>query len=248
MKRPESKREIENRTLRKEIKRLFEESFHIYGSRKITAELSTSWRPINHKRVARLMREMKLRAKMCRKYKATTNSAHNLPVADNLLRREFTAMIPNQKWVSDITYVWTGEGWLYTAAIMDLCRREIIGWAMGPRMTKELVIRALRKALLRRNHPTGVLIHSDRGSQYCSYDYQSELKKYKLICSMSGKGNCFDNAPMESFWGKLKQEWLYGQKFSSREEARSQIFFYIEVFYNRRRRHAALQYLPPAIG
>lgn len=248
MSRPESKREKENRALCEEIRQIFDESFHIYGSRKITQELRACGRPVNHKRVARLMREMKLRARMCRKYKATTNSAHSLPVAENLLQREFAAAAPNQKWVSDITYVWTEEGWLYAAAIMDLCRREIVGWAMGPRMTKELVIRALKQALLKQGYPKGVLIHSDRGSQYCSYDYQTELKKHGLICSMSRKNNCWDNAPMESFWGKLKQEWLYGRRLLSREEARSQIFFYIEVFYNRRRRHAALQYLPPAIG
>jgi putative transposase len=246
MKRPESEREKGNRVLCEEIREIFEESFHIYGSRKIARELSTLERPVNHKRVARLMNEMGLRSKVCRKYKATTNSNHHLPVAENILNREFWSTAPNRKWVSDITYVWTGEGWLYVAGIMDLHRREIVGWAMGPRMTKELVIRAFRNAIARRSYPRGVLLHSDRGSQYCSYDYQTELKRYDCICSMSRKGNCYDNAPMESFWGKLKQEWLFGKRFRTREEARTEIFYYIEVFYNRKRRHAALGYRSPA--
>lgn len=191
------------------------------------------------------MKENGLKSKVVKKYKATTNSKHNLPVAENILNRDFTADIPNQKWVSDITYVPTDEGWLYVAAILDLCGREIAGWAMGERMTKELVIRCLKQAQGRRGNPKNVLLHSDRGSQYCSYEYQSLLKKNDFTCSMSRKGNCWDNAPMESFWGKLKQEWLNDQHFKTREQAKSEIFWYIEVYYKRKRLHAGNGYKTP---
>lgn len=193
------------------------------------------------------MRQQGLRSKVCRKYKATTNSRHNLPVADNLLNRNFTALGPNQKWVSDITYIWTDEGWLYLAGIMDLYRRQIVGWAMDSRMKKELVLDALNQAIGRAGHQRGIIIHSDRGSQYCSNDYQKALSQYGLICSMSRKGNCWDNAPMESFWGKLKQEWLNDKHFRTRKEARAAIFYYLEIFYNRQRRHAGLDYTIPAM-
>lgn len=243
-----SAREKLNGELEKQIKRIFTDSHNIYGSRKITDELSTPDMPVNRKRVARLMRQSGLRSKVCRKYKATTNSRHNLPVAPNLLKRDFTAAEPNQKWVSDITYVWTDEGWLYLAGIMDLHRREIIGWAMDARMKKELVIGALKQAVGRSGNGRGTIVHSDRGSQYCSNEYRNKLVKYGLTCSMSRKGNCWDNAPMESFWGKLKQEWLNDKHFSTRQEARAAIFYYIEVFYNRQRRHASLDYAIPAIS
>jgi putative transposase len=191
------------------------------------------------------MKASGLRSKVCKKYKATTDSKHNLPVAENLLNREFKAYKPNQKWVSDITYVWTDEGWLYLAGILDLCRHDIVGWSMDSRMKKELVINALRQAEGRTGYPRDVLIHSDRGSQYCSAEYQEELRKQGFICSMSRKGNCWDNAPMESFWGKLKQEWLNGNAFQDRDEAKAAIFDYIEIFYNRQRLHAALGYESP---
>lgn len=192
------------------------------------------------------MREQGLRSKVCRKYKATTNSKHNLPVAENLLNREFTADKPNQKWVSDITYIPTDEGWLYLAGILDLHGRELAGWAMDSRMKKELVMDAFRQAIGRRGYPKGVLIHSDRGSQYCSNEYQQLLRQHQFICSMSRKGNCWDNAPMESFWGKLKQEWLNDKHFRTRDEAKAAIFYYIEVFYNRQRRHSANGYMCPS--
>ena len=184
--------------------------------------------------------------KVVKKYKATTNSNHNLPVAENLLNREFEAKKPNEKWVCDITYIPTDEGWLYLAAIQDLYGREIVGWAMGKRMTKELVIGALKQANSRRANPRGVLIHSDMGSQYCSHDYQKELKKGGFICSMSRKGNCWDNAPMESFWGKLKQEWLNDKRFRTREDAKSAVFWYIEVYYKNYRLHEANDYNTPS--
>jgi len=191
------------------------------------------------------MRENGWQSRVIKKYKATTNSNHNLPVAENLLNREFAAERLNQKWVSDITYVATDEGWLYIAGILDLYGREIVGWAMGERMTKELVINCLKQANTRRGNPQGVLVHSDRGSQYCSNDYQKLLAKSGHICSMSRKGNCWDNAPMESFWGKLKQEWLNGKRFRTREDAKRAIFWYIEVYYKRYRLHEANGYKTP---
>lgn len=191
------------------------------------------------------MRENGLKSKVVKKYKATTNSNHSLSVAENILNRDFKAARPNLKWVSDITYVATDEGWLYVAAILDLCGREIAGWAMGERMTKELVIRCLNQARGRRCNPKNVLLHSDMGSQYCSNEYQNLLKEHNYTCSMSRKGNCWDNAPMESFWGKLKQEWLSDQHFRTREEAKSAIFWYIEVYYKRMRLHASNGYITP---
>ena len=182
---------------------------------------------------------------MTKKYKPTTNSRHNLPVAENLLDRQFTASCPNEKWVSDITYIATDEGWLYVAVIMDLYGREIVGWAMGDRITKELVLQALRQANIRRGYPKGVMIHSDRGSQYCSRVYQNELGRGGFICSMSRKGNVWDNAPMESFFGKLKQEWLSDKRFRDREAAKQEVFWYIEVYYRNYRLHATNGYRTP---
>jgi putative transposase len=208
--------------------------------------LTTPENPVNRKAVATIMRENGWKSKVAKKYKATTNSKHSLPIAENILNREFTAQLPNQKWVSDITYVQTDEGWLYVAGIMDLCGREIVGWAMGERMTKKLVIDCLKQALTRRGKPRGVLLHSDRGSQYCAYDYQKLLKEHDYICSMSRKGNCWDNAPMESFWGKLKQEWLNDKRFRTREDAKRAIFWYIDVYYRRYRLHASNGYRTPA--
>ena len=191
------------------------------------------------------MRENNLKSKVIKKYKATTNSKHNLPVAENLLNREFRATRLNEKWVSDITYVATDEGWLYVAGILELHGHEVVGWSMGERMTKQLVIDCLNQARGRRDNPRGVLLHSDRGSQYCSHDYQRLLREHGYICSMSRKGNCWDNAPMESFWGKLKQEWLNDKHFKTRAEAKAAIFWYIEVFYRRKRPHEANDYMTP---
>jgi putative transposase len=191
------------------------------------------------------MKEAGIRFKVAKKYKATTNSNHNLPVAENILNRDFKAEKPNQKMVSDITYIWTEEGWLYVAGILDLCGQKVVGLAMSERMTKELVINALNSAYKRVGRPSGVIIHSDRGSQYCSHDYQQLLKQYGFICSMSRKGNCWDNAPMESFWGKMKYEWLYEQHFRTRDQARAAIFEYVEIFYNRKRLHQSNDYLTP---
>lgn len=243
--RPKSNREIINEELKQEIIKIHQDTNRTYGRIKITKAIRRSGRCVNHKRIERLMRQEGIKSKLAKKYKATTNSKHNLPVADNLLNREFKADKPNQKMVSDITYVWTEEGWLYVAGILDLCGQKVVGLSMGERMTKELVINALESAYKRSGQPCGVLIHSDRGSQYCSNEYQKRLQKYGFICSMSRKGNCWDNAPMEAFWGKMKYEWLNELKFRTRDEARAAIFEYVEIFYNRMRLHETNGYLTP---
>lgn len=229
--RGESKRSKENRAFLETIKKIHLKSRRIYGAPQITNNLPENQRASKN-RVVRLMRANGIRSKVTKKYKATTYSNHNLPVADNILNREFTAEKPNQKWVSDITYIATKEGWLYLAAIMDLYGRRIIGWAMDKHMKTELLSTALKQAVGRAGAKEGVLIHSDRGIQYASKDYQDLLHKYGFVCSMSRKGNCYDNAPMESFWGKLKMEWLNDYSFNTREEAKKAVFEYIEIFYN----------------
>jgi putative transposase len=231
--------------LTEQIKQIHKKKKQTYGSKKITKELCRNGKTVNHKRVERFMKNEHIRSKVVKKYKATTNSKHDLPVAENILNREFTASKPNQKMVSDITYVWTEEGWLYAAGIIDLCGKRVIGLSMGSRMTKELAINALKGAYIRTGRVGGAILHSDRGSQYCSNDYQELLKKYGYICSMSRKGNCWDNAPMEAFWGKMKNEWLHGKRFKTRDEAKAAIFEYIEIFYNRQRIHESNNYLTP---
>ena len=217
----------------------------IPGATKIAKSLSRYGQAIGRRTVAAIMRENGWRSKVVKKYKVTTNSNHKLPVAENLLNRDFTASRPNQKWLSDITYVPTNQGWLYVACIMDLYGREIVGLAMGQRMTKNLVIDGLKLANASRNNPRKVLIHSDRGSQYCSKDYQELLAKSGHICSMSRKGDCRDNAPMESFWGKMKQEWLNDKRFKTREDAKRAVRWYIEVYYKRYRLHESNGYRTP---
>lgn len=241
-----SLKEQKNEVLLKEIRRVHEESHGVYGSRKICRKLNeTSVAPINHKRVERIMRENGIWSKTRRKYKATTNSRHNLPVAENILNRNFTANAPGQKMVSDITYIPTDEGWLYLAGVMDLCGKKIVGISMDSRMTKELCMNALLDAISHTDDTKGCILHSDRGSQYCSLDYQALAKEHGFISSMSRKGNCWDNAPMESFWGKLKQEWLSERHFHTREEAKAAVFEYIFIFYNRIRIHEANRYQTP---
>lgn len=236
---------MENERLTEQIQVIHEKTRRASGCRKVTKEIQKNGKCVNHKRVERLMKAKGIRSKLAKKYKATTNSKHNLPVAENLLNRDFSAAKPNQKMVSDITYLWTDEGWLYIAGVMDLCGQKIVGLSMSARMTKELVIAALECAYQRSGRAAGVLIHSDRGSQYCSGEYQKRLKKYGYICSMSRKGNCWDNAPMEAFWGKMKYEWLHEQHFRTREEARAAVFEYVEIFYNRQRLHESNDYLTP---
>ena len=191
------------------------------------------------------MRDNGWRAKAAKKYKATTNSKHTLPVAPNLLEQNFHAEAPNQKWVSDITYLWTDEGWLYLAVVLDLHSRLVVGWAMAERMTSKLVCDALTMALWRRKRPSGVIVHSDRGSQYCSQEYQRLLHGNQLICSMSKKGDCYDNAAMESWNHSFKVEAIHGEKLSTRDDTKAHVFEYIDVYYNRKRLHSKLGYLNP---
>jgi transposase InsO family protein len=215
------------------------------GSPTLTRDLHDQGLPCNRKTVAASQQRQGLRAKAAKKFKATTNSKHDLPVAPNRLQQDFTAQAANQKWVGDITYLWTDEGWLYLAVVIDLYSRRVVGWAMSERMTADLVCAALRMALWRRRMPTGVIVHSDRGSQYCSKDYQVLIRRHRLVCSMSAKGNCYDNAVAESFFHTLKVEVVHGERFSTRELMRQTVFEYIEVDYNRTRRHSANGYISP---
>ena len=191
------------------------------------------------------LRRQNFRATAARKFKATTNSRHGLPVAPNLLEQDFSATAPNQKWVGDTTYLATGEGWLYLAVLIDLYSRKVIGWAMSERMTAYLVGDALQMALWSRKMPKGVIVHSDRGSQYCSSLYRSLLTRHDLWCSMSAKGNCYDNACAESFFHSLKVEAIHGERLTIRETMRRQVFEYIELDYNRQRRHSAIGMTSP---
>jgi transposase InsO family protein len=215
------------------------------GSPTLTRDLRDQGLPYNRKTVAASQQRQGLRAKAAKKFKATTNSKHTLPVAPNLLQQAFTAQAANQKWVGDITYLWTDEGWLYLAVVIDLYSRRVVGWAMAERMTADLVCAALTMALWRRHLPKGVLVHTDRGSQYCSKDYQSLIRQHKLLCSMSAKGNCYDNAVAESFFHTLKVEVIHGERFLTRALMRQTVFEYIEVDYNRTRRHSACGYISP---
>lgn len=198
-------------------------------------------------RIRRIRKKLGLRCKQKRKFKATTNSKHKLPVAENLLDQKFEATAPNKVWVTDITYIPTDEGWLYLAGHKDIFSGEIVGYAMDARMTKELVNKSLLRAVAAKRPVTGLLHHSDRGSQYCSNGYRELLDQLGMKVSMSRKGNCYDNAPMESFWGTLKNELVYHSRYTSRQEAIQEISEYIEVFYNRQRRQARLGYLSPAV-
>lgn len=234
-----------NGRLRSAIKAIFEDEKGRVGSPRITARLRAEGPPVARKRVARIMRDYGWRAKAAKKYKATTNSKHTLPVAPNLLEQNFHAEAPNQKWVSDITYLWTDEGWLYLAVVLDLHSRLVVGWAMAERMTSKLVCDALTMALWRRKRPSGVIVHSDRGSQYCSQEYQRLLRGNHLICSMSKKGDCYDNAAMESWNHSFKVEAIHGEKLSTRDDTKAHVFEYIDVYYNRKRLHSTLGYLNP---
>ena len=242
---PISQRKKKDIQLKEEIRRIYDKSRKRYGSPRIHQKLLRGGYPIGRKRVARLMQELGIQAVAKRKYKATTDSTHSKPVADNYLNRDFTAEKPNKSWVADITYIWTAEGWLYLATIMDLLSRKIISWSLRDRLTKELVIAALDMAVKQRNLSPDLLIHSDRGSQYASELYQLHLLKHGILCSMSDKGNCWDNAVMESFYRTLKVELIYQNKYETRRQAQRDIFEYIEVFYNRERLHSSLGYYSP---
>lgn len=243
--RPPSRRELENKKLTCKIKAIFDDERCRAGAIRITKRLKSTGETAGRHRVARIMRKKGWRAKAAKKFKATTNSNHKLPVAPNLLMQNFRATKPNAKWVTDITYIWTDEGWLYLATVMDLYSRMMVGWSLSDRMTKQLVIDALQSALWRRRMPKNVIVHSDRGSQYCSAAYQDLLRDHKLICSMSKRGNCYDNAAMESWNHSFKVEAIHGEKFKTRDEAKKHVFEYIEVYYNRKRLHSTLGYQSP---
>ena len=244
--RPISKRVQEDERLCVAIRAAHRRTRQTYGAERLQPELAADGFRAGVGRIKRLRKQMNLRCKQKRKFKATTNSNHKLPVAVNLLNQRFVATHPNEAWVTDITYISTGEGWLYLAGIKDIYSCEIVGYAMGARMTKELVGKALFQAVTAKRPPSGLVHHSDRGSQYCSQDYQRLLCQFGMKASMSRRGNCYDNAPMESFWGTLKNELVHHRRYATRAEAIRDITEYIEIFYNRYRRHSRLGYLSPA--
>ena len=217
-----------------------------YGSPRIHAELAARGVPCCVNTVARLMRGHGIAARTKRKFRCTTDSNHDRPVAENVVDRHFEPMAADRTWTADITYIATGEGWLYLAAVEDLYSRRIVGWSMSERIDSRLVVDALEMALAGRRPGEGLLAHSDRGSQYASEHYQRVLARHGIVCSMSRRANCWDNAPMESFFASLKKELVHGETFATRQEARSSVFEYIEAFYNRIRRHSSLGYLSPA--
>ena len=216
-----------------------------YGRPRMTEELKELGLAVGHRRIGRLMRENGICVVRTRKYKATTNSNHRFNISPNLLDRDFSASRPNQKWAGDITYIWTREGWLYLAVILDLYSRRVIGWAVSNRMKKDLAIRALNMAINLRKPPPGCIHHTDRGSQYCSHDYQKLLRDQGFQVSMSGKGNCYDNSAVETFFKSLKAELIWRHNWATRRETEMALFEYINGFYNPRRRHSALGWKSP---
>lgn len=240
-----SKRAQEDARLEVEIKAVHKRMRGVCGAEKLQKELEEGGTHVGICRIKRIKREQGLYCKQTKKYKATTDSNHKLPVAENKLNQEFKAETPNKVWVSDITYIPTEEGWLYLAGHKDIFNGEIVGYAMGERITKSLVSESLFRAVAARRPAKGLIHHSDRGSQYCALQYGKLLEQFGMTASMSRKGNCYDNAPMESFWGTLKQELVHHRRYRSRQEAIQEIREYIEVFYNRQRRQARLEYLSP---
>ena len=238
--RPMSQRQRDDMVLLAHIREQHKLSHHSYGRPRMTEELAELGFKAGQRRIGRLMRENGIVAIRTRKYKVTTDSNHTLAVAPNLLDRDFSATAPNQKWAGDITYIWTSEGWLYLAVILDLYSRRIIGWAVSNRMKRDLAIRALDMAVALRQPPKGCIHHTDRGSQYCSHDYQKRLKKHGFEISMSGKGNCYDNAVVETFFKTLKAELIWRSVWLTRRQVELALFEYINAFYNPRRRHSTL--------
>ncbi len=238
--RPMSQRQRDDMVILAHIREQRRLSLGSYGRPRMTEELQELGLDVGHRRVGRLMRENGIKAVRTRKYKATTDSNHAFAIAPNILDRDFSADAPNQKWAGDISYIWTGEGWLYLAVILDLYSRRVIGWAVSNRLKRDLAIRALDMAVALRQPPPGCIHHSDRGSQYCSGDYQKSLKKHGFLVSMSGKGNCYDNAVVETFFKTLKAELIWRHKWNTRRQVEMALFEYINGFYNPRRRHSAL--------
>lgn len=246
LKRGKSNRQNANNNILEEIVKIRKNpKKQSYGAPSLCAELKAKGFPCSKNRVAKIMKKANIQAKTKKKWKATTNSNHDLPVAPNLLEQNFSADNPNKVWTSDITYIWTEQGWLYLAVILDVFSRQIIGWAMNERMTKDLVLDAIKQAYDRRNPGTDVIFHSDRGVQYASYAVRDLLKSICFKQSMSRKGNCWDNAVTESFFHTLKTELIFWRKYQTREAAKKDIFDYIEIFYNRERRHSTLGYISP---
>jgi transposase InsO family protein len=243
--RPPSKREMANRALTAKIEEEFKKSGETYGSPRIYQVMRKLGLMCSQNRVARLMRAADLKAKQTRRYRSTTRRNKADRAAPNILKRDFSAEAPNKKWVADITYIATQEGWLYLAVIMDLFSRRIVGWAMSPRMTSALTLRALDMAIRRCRPEAGLIHHSDQGSQYTDGEYQAVLAAHGIVVSMNGVGTWYDNAPMESFFGTLKSELVHHRAYRSRAEASPDLFYYIEAWYNRRRLHSALGYESP---
>jgi transposase InsO family protein len=243
--RPEGARATADRALAAEIRAVHEGSRGRYGSPRVHAALRAHGRRVGRKRVARLMRGMGLSARRKRRFRRTTDSAHALPVAPNLLGRDFTAAAPDRVWLADLTYIWTAEGWLYLAVVLDLFSRRVVGWAMADHLGHELALAALDMAIARRRPAPGLIHHSDRGVQYAARRYQARLREHGMLCSMSRKGDCWDNAPMESFFATLKGELVEERDYLTHDEARADVFQYVEGFYNRRRLHSGIGYLTP---
>jgi putative transposase len=243
--RPACQRQRDDLVLLAHVRSAFRASNGTYGSPRMTRELQDQGLPIGRRRTARLMRENGLKARQKRRFKRTTDSHHAFPVAPNLIEQDFSADRPNQKWNADISYVWTSEGWLYLAVVLDLFARRVVGWAVSERLHKELALEALRKALAIRRPGEGLIHHSDRGSQYCATAYQTELNKHGIQISMSGTGNCYDNSVVETFFKTLKSELVWRTVFQTRAEAREAIGRYIDGFYNPVRRHSTLHYVSP---
>lgn len=245
LRRPKSEQKKRRETLTAQVKRVHLESRENYGSPKITKVLQNEGIQVSEKTVTRIMQEVGIQSKTVKKYKATTNSKHNLSVYPNVLNQAFQVDRPGKVWVSDITYIWTSEGWLYLASVMDLYSRRVIGWDMRDRMTKELVITALKRAMITQPPMSGLIHHSDRGSQYASNDYQALLRENEIKTSMSRKGNCYDNACIESFHSIIKKELIFREHFKTREEAKRSVFEYLISFYNYKRIHSNNSYMSP---
>jgi len=243
--RPVARRTRQDGTLAVAVAAIYAEHHGRYGSPRVQMELRERGQRSGRKRIARLMRRQGLRARPRRRYRTTTDSRHGLPVSPNLLARRFAVAQPNTAWVTDMTYLWTAQGWLYLAVIIDLFSRRVVGWSMSERIDRKLALDALRMALAQRRPPRGLIHHSDRGSQYASGDYQRLLATNGIVGSMSRRGDCWDNAVAESFFASLKLELVYQVQWRTRAEVRTAIFEYIELFYNRRRRHSSLAYLSP---
>lgn len=243
--RPDSARALRHRELLKQIESIHLSSKRIYGSPRIHGELKELGVVVGKNTVALLMRRQGIQSRVHKRFVVTTNSRHSRPAAPNRLMRDFKANKPNQKWVSDVTGIPTRRGWLYLATVMDLYSRKLIGWSMSRSNSIRLASDALQMAVAQRDNLKGLILHSDRGVPYASQEYQNLMKRHGIICSMSRKGNCWDNAPMESFYHSLKTEWVVFEDYLNHDEARASIFSYIELFYNRKRRHSTLDYLSP---